>query len=42
LAYLKAARMKMILEASIAMMTVTIAAEITCLEMTMTCRRFHV
>jgi hypothetical protein len=32
----------MILEASIAMMTVTIAAEITCLEMTMTCRRFHV
>ena len=46
LAYLKVARMKMrikmILEANIAVTTVTMAAEITCLEMMMTCRRFHV
>jgi hypothetical protein len=32
----------MILENSIVVMTVTVAAEITCLEMTMTYRRFHV
>ena len=42
LAYLKAVRMKMILETSIAVTTVTVAVEITCLEMMMTCRRFHV
>ena len=42
LAYLKAARMKMILETSIAVTTVTMAVEITCLEMMMTCRSFHV
>ena len=35
-------RMKMILETSIVVTTVTVAAEITCLEVTMTCRRFHV
>ena len=46
LAYLKAARMKMrmkiILETSIVVTTVTVAVEITCLEMMVTCRRFHV
>jgi hypothetical protein len=42
LAYLKAARMKMILETSITVTIVTVVVEITCLEMTVTCRRFHV
>ena len=35
-------KMKMILETSIVVTTVTVVAEITCVEMTMTYRIFHV